>query len=143
VKWLQKLAKHFNAELDDDQFAIYTKALAQQSPYQIAEGFDRCLRECSFMPKLAEFFHRMPEQTYPPGTYRERMTKEPPIADLVRPIAEEMCRSLLGCDYASLSEPEKVRKLFAAANLVRYLRTIGEQPWMDSRDLEAVRRFVR
>ena len=147
MKWLQKLAKHFNTELDEDQLAIYTKALAQHSSYQIEEGFNRCLNECSFMPKLAEFFHRMPEQRYPPGTYRESTTKEPNVLDLNRPIAEEICPKVYGCGYWDLDmdrpgDSAKIRNIFAMANLIRYLRTIGEQQWMDQRDIEAVRRFV-
>lgn len=103
--WLSRLSKHFGTELSEDQLEIFVNALAKNSSYQISASFERCLNECQFMPKLKEVHERMPEQ-------REKRTsaafvaQEPPIIDVLRPIARKLYS---GYDELDAMKPEDAK----------------------------------
>jgi hypothetical protein len=121
LKWLQKLSRHFNAELSEDQLEIFTHALRNNTRYQIDEAFDRCLNECQFMPKLADVHQRMPEPKYAPENPGRFVLNGPPIIDLVRDVARELYPNLDSLEGSELHEA------FAIANRERY-RRMGINP---------------
>lgn len=124
LEWLGRLSKHFGTELDEGQIEIFLHALQKCSPYQVTTAFEACLNECEFMPRLAQIHERMPEQRNPPGT-GEFVTHAPPLLDVVRPIAEEICKEFTGMEFNDLDAfkyPKLRHDLFGAANRLRYER---------------------
>jgi len=116
LNWLEKLAKHFGVELDEDQVKIFVHALRNNTTYQVDIAFDRCLNECQFMPKLREVHERIPEQKWAPENPSAFITYGPNTLDLVRPIAREICPEVDRLEGAEL------RDVFFRANRLRYER---------------------
>jgi len=125
LEWVNRLALHFGATLEDEQLKIFLHALKDNTTYQIEIAFDRCLNECSFMPKLAEVHERMPVEKWPRrdvGFVQQR-----PILDVVRDVVYE-----IRPDYDSMTDPKEIAELFARANRLRYERMgIDTRKWGD------------
>lgn len=142
LRWLSRLSKHFNVELSDDQIEIFAHALRNNTRYQIDEAFNRCLNECQFMPKLADVHARMPEQKYPPEN-PGRFVQQEPILNLIRPIAEEICKGMTGREYHDLDtvkDAKQIEEVFAEANRTRYRRMgIDPERWFGRRASDAPR----
>jgi len=64
--WLILCATHFRVDLNDAEIAIYQHALRGIEPGRLDTAFQRCLRECEFMPKLVDVCNRLPEAQEPP-----------------------------------------------------------------------------
>ena len=125
LNWLQKLSKHFGVELTEEQVEIFAHALKDCTAYQVNEAFDRCLNECDFMPKLAQVHARMPEQKYAAENPGRFIIYDPPVPDVVRPIAEEICMEFCGREYKDLdtfADARLIHDVMAAANRIRYER---------------------
>lgn len=130
LECVDRLSTHFNAPQEEDQINIFVHALRDCTPYQIEESFDRCLNECQFMPKLADVHQRMPEQRYPAENPGRFVVHEPPILDVIRPIAEEICKGMTGREYRELDtikDAKRIEEVFAEANRERY-RRMGIDP---------------
>ena len=48
--------------LSDADFQIYAHGLQEFEAYRIKGALEKCLRECSFMPKLKDIIERMPNK---------------------------------------------------------------------------------
>lgn len=129
LEWIDKLSTHFKSPQDEGEIKIFLHALQNCTTYQVEQAFERCLNECTFMPKLAEVHKRMPEQRYPaenPG----RFVQQEPILDVIRPIAREICVRLTGREYDDLDtirDRQLIHDVFAEANRERY-RRMGIDP---------------
>jgi len=121
--WLSRLSKHFGTELSEDQLEIFVKALGKSSNYQLSTAFDRCLNECQYMPRLKDVHERMPEQ-------RERRTSaafvsaEPPILEVLRPIARRLYSGYDGLDAMNPEDAKVIRQITGQA-LREYWREKG------------------
>ena len=62
-KRLEECATHYNYTLTDVDVQICQRALAQYSVSRVRQAFDLCLRECEFMPRLADICKRLPEES--------------------------------------------------------------------------------
>ena len=56
-----KSALHFRTEISDADIEIYIDGLRDCGLDRISVGFERCIKECEFMPKLRDLFDKMPE----------------------------------------------------------------------------------
>jgi hypothetical protein len=129
LEWIDRLSTHFNSPQDEEQIKIFLHALRNNTVYQVHLGFERCLNECQFMPKLADVHARMPEQRYAtenPG----RFFQKKPLLDIIRPIAEEICMEVCGCEYLDLQDAKQIEFLFKEANTIRYLRMGVGGKWL-------------
>ena len=61
--WLAKLAAYYDRQISDEDYEIYIRGLSPISDERLAVAFERCLKECEFMPKLAEICRRLPDET--------------------------------------------------------------------------------
>jgi len=132
LEWLKKLSRHFSVELSEDQLEIFTHALRNCTTYQVAQGFERCLNECQFMPKLADFHQRMPEQRFPPEN-PGRFVQQKPLLDIVRPIAREISVRMTGKEYDELEDHKVIHEVFAEATRERFRRMGIVAKWLPSK----------
>ena len=145
AQWCEKLAAHFNVELSDLQIEVFLEELTSFSDFQINQGFERCLNECTFMPKLREIRERIPERREASTATGAYVPTGPPIADLNRPIAEKLCILLHNRRYSSLDtvkESKLIHELFRQANILRYIQNgVDVSRWVsedDARELRAL-----
>lgn len=140
AKWCEKLSAHFNFDLTEEQIEIFMEGLVKDSDYQIETAFERCLNECTFMPKLREVHEKMPERREASTTTGAYVRTGPPIADLNRPIAEKLCVLLHGRRYATIdcvTEGKLIQDLFRKANFLRYITNgIDISRWMSKEDAD-------
>jgi hypothetical protein len=61
IRRLTACSLHFRTEIDDGQMEIYLGGLRDCDSWRIARAFERCIKECEFMPKLRDLFDKMPE----------------------------------------------------------------------------------
>ena len=61
-------ATHYNYELTDVDQGIFENALESYSADRVKQAFNACLKECEFMPRLADVCKRMPEE-HPDARY--------------------------------------------------------------------------
>lgn len=61
IRQLTACSLHFRTELDDAQIEIYLGGLRDCESWRTAKAFERCMKECEFMPKLRDLFDKMPE----------------------------------------------------------------------------------
>jgi hypothetical protein len=146
VRWIEQLAAHFDHELGEEQIEVFLEALVRDSDYQINEAFTRCLNECIFMPKLAEVHQKMPERKYPSTANGAFVEVGPPILDLVRPIAREICVRFCGREYDDLDtikDAKLIMVVFRKANVIRYLRMgINPEKWIQEDELKELRTWA-
>lgn len=119
------------------------EGLVKDSDYQIEQGFERCLNECTFMPKLREVHEKMPERREPSTSTGAYIRTGPPIADLNRSLAEKLCFLLHGRRYSTLdvvTEGKLVEDLFRKANFLRYIANgIDVSRWISKEDADEIR----
>ena len=109
----------------EEQISLFIGALRNYSQYQIDKGFERCLNECEFMPKLKQFHDRVPEQRQPTENLGKFIASGPSVLSLNRELVREICPALYGKKYEaidSIKESDRVHDLFALANRERYRR---------------------
>lgn len=73
-------------------------------------------------------------------------TKDPPVTDVIRPIAKSICAPLYGREYDQLEtnrDAQTIEDLFRKANLIRYMRN-GVDPtlWSSKDELAPLLKFV-
>jgi len=124
---VNKLAAHFNVQLDDDQINIFVHALRNSTVYQVEHAFERCLNECEFMPKLSDVHKRMSDQRYPAENPAAYVLNGPPIQDLVRPFAEEAAYKIFGKPMQEI-EGIQLMQCWAEGNRIRLLAELGKRP---------------
>ena len=95
---------------------MFTHALRNNTTYQVEIGFERCLNECEFMPRLADLHKRMPEERWAPENPAAFLKNGPDTLELVRAVAREIYPNL-----DSMSGRE-LRDAFFVANRLRYER---------------------
>lgn len=122
LAWLEKLTSHFGASQDEEQIEIFLHALRNSTIYQVDIAFDRCLNECQFMPKLADIHAKMPEQRYAPENPAGFVLNGPPVLDLVREVAREICPEYNSLDATNPEQRKKIYDVCFAANRLRYER---------------------
>lgn len=68
LKWVTLLDVHFNRKerLEPAEKKIYINALRKYKPSDIEEGMHRAMKECTWMPKIADIIRLMPE-SHPPS----------------------------------------------------------------------------
>jgi len=78
LKWLALLSFHYKVELTPPEIELYVKPLTEYGAKQLDDAFAICLRECVFMPKVAEIILRIaPVKTY----YQPRKSSEDSARD--------------------------------------------------------------
>jgi hypothetical protein len=115
--WIEKLAKHFTAELDEVQIELYADQLRNFTIHQLDTAFTRCLNECEFMPRLRDVRDRMPEDRYPAD--RRPFLQQKPITEIVRPYAEKIAQQLFGKRLDEL-DAKQTTLAFFHGNRARY-----------------------
>ena len=60
---LQECATHLRHDLTDTDIHVCQNGLKGYSIERVNKAFDLCLRECEFMPRLADICKRLPEES--------------------------------------------------------------------------------
>lgn len=132
LEWVGRLSTHFSSPQDEEQIRIFVKNLEKCSIYQIETGFERCLNECEFMPRLKQFHERMPEEREKPGVVTYKLVGIP-FPELIRPFAQEVSVSLTGIEFEKIDPVERCRlrsDVVATANRLRQWRNgVDTRPW--------------
>lgn len=99
--WVILCAQHFRVEVNEADIAIYVHALRGTEPDRLDTAFQRCLKECEFMPKLVDVCNRLPEAQEPQKLRAsiEDFVKEP----------QTWTEEYGGCSVSYTGDPKGVR----------------------------------